>query len=81
MVRCGAGLDPDQARMQLLEERQDVATLQLAADQYFAFRIDEYRLRNIETDGCDRLHAPPNYGRFNSTHILGTRVPVEELST
>ena len=37
-------------------------------------------LSNVETDCRDRLHdlAPPNRGGFNSTHIHGTHVPVEE---
>src|SRR6187551_2806367 len=60
MMRRGAGLDPNQARRQLLEECQHIAALQLAPDEHFAFRIDamhlKHRLRNIETDRCDRLH-------------------------
>jgi len=36
-MRGGAGLDPNQER-QLLEERQDVAGLQLTADERPAFR-------------------------------------------
>src|SRR5262245_50190213 len=60
MMRRGTGLDPNQARRQLLEEPQDIAALQLTADDHLAFRVDavnlEYRLRNIETDRCDRLH-------------------------
>ena len=40
------------------------------------------RLRDIETDCRDRLHvlAPPNCVSFNSTHVYGTRVPVEEIA-
>ena len=61
MMRGGAGLDTHQARRQLLEERQEVAALQLTADQHVAFRVDavhlKYRLGDVETDGCDRLHA------------------------
>jgi hypothetical protein len=60
MMRRGAGFDPDQARLQLLEECQDIAALQLAADEHLAFRVGAVhlkdRLRNIETDRCDRLH-------------------------
>ena len=56
----GAGLDPNQAWRQLLEERQNVAALQLTADEHIAFRADavhlKNRLCNVETDGCDRLH-------------------------
>jgi hypothetical protein len=36
----GAGLDTNEARWQLLEERQDVTALQLTADEQFAFRVD-----------------------------------------
>src|SRR6188474_1388285 len=60
MMRRGAGLDPNQARRQLLEECQHIAALQLAPDEHFAFRIDamhlNHQLRTIETDRCDRLH-------------------------
>ena len=59
MMRRGTGLDPNQARWQLLEEPQNIAALQLTADDHPAFRINavhlKYRLRNIETDGRDRL--------------------------
>jgi hypothetical protein len=40
MVRRGASLDADQAWRQLLEERQDVAPLQLAADHHLASGIN-----------------------------------------
>ena len=60
MMRRGAGLDTNQARRQLLEERQDVAALQLTADDHLAFRVNavhlKYRLCDIETDGRDGLH-------------------------
>jgi len=60
-MRRGAGFDADQARWQLLEEHQDMAPLQLAADDYPALRINavdlEYRLGDVETDCRDRLHA------------------------
>ena len=61
MMRGGAGLDLNQAWRQLLEERQEVTTLQLTADEHIAFRVDAVHLKNrlgdVETDGCDRLHA------------------------
>ena len=44
-MRRGAGLDPNQARRQLLEERQDVAALQLTADEHVAFRVDAVHLK------------------------------------
>ena len=54
------GLNTNEARRQLLEERQDIAALQLAADDHLAFRVDavdlKNRLCNIETDCRDRLH-------------------------
>src|SRR3970040_729969 len=60
MMRPGTGLDANQAWRQLLEERQDVATLQLTADEQFAFRVDAVHLKNrlgyVETNCCDRLH-------------------------
>src|SRR5690242_5459331 len=86
MVRGSTGLDPNQAGRQLLKECEDITTLQLPTDNYLAasiYAMDlKNRLRNVETD-CNRLHglAPPNRGSFNSTHVYGTRVPVEEPST
>jgi len=60
MMRCGAGLNPNQARRQLLEECQHVTALQLEAHEHLAFRVDAVHLkdrpRNIETDRCDRLN-------------------------
>jgi hypothetical protein len=51
---------PNQARRQLLEERQDVAALQLTADEHVAFRVGamdlKYRRRDIETDSRDCLY-------------------------
>jgi hypothetical protein len=64
MVRRGASFDADQALRQLLEKQNDIATLQLAADDYLAGSINsvnlEDRLRNVETSpgkgrsGCAR---------------------------
>ena len=60
MMRRGTGLYADQARRQLLEERQDIAALQLTANDHLARSINavdlEYRLGDIETDCRDRLH-------------------------
>src|SRR4029077_9615151 len=60
MMRRGAGLDTNEARRQLLKERQDVAALQLTADEHVAFSVDavhlKNRLRNVETNCCNRLH-------------------------
>jgi hypothetical protein len=61
MVRRGASLDANQARWQLLKERQHVATLQLAADNHPAGGINsvdlENRLGDVETDCRDHLHG------------------------
>jgi hypothetical protein len=60
MMRGSASLDTHKARRQLLEERQDMAALQLTADEHLALRVDAVHLKNrlgdVETDGCDRLH-------------------------
>ena len=61
MMRRGAGLDPNQARWQLLEEGQDVTALQLTANDHLAISINavdlEHRLGDVETDCRNRLHA------------------------
>ena len=61
MMRRGAGFDTDKAWRQLLEERQDIAPLQLAANDHLAAGINavnlEYRLGDVETDCRDRLHG------------------------
>src|SRR5467141_2305028 len=61
VVRRGAGLNTNEARRQLLEERPDMPALELAADDHTARRIDavdlKNRLGNIETNRRDRLHA------------------------
>jgi len=64
MRRC-TGLNTHDTRRQLLEERQDMPALQLTADNHIASRVDavdlKNRLREVETDRCDRFHAslPP----------------------
>jgi hypothetical protein len=54
MMRRGAGLNTHEAGLQLLEERQDVAALQLTADEHLAFCIDAVDLKDrfcdVETD-------------------------------
>ena len=61
MMRRSASLDADKARWQLLEEWQNLAALQLSANNNIALRVHpmnlEDRLGDIETDRCDRLHA------------------------
>jgi hypothetical protein len=60
-VGRGTGLDTNQAWRQLLEERQHVTTLQLAADDHLTGAINsvdlENRLGDIKTDCRDRLHG------------------------
>jgi len=46
MVRRGASLDANQAWRQLLKERQDLATLQLAADDHLAASVNAVNLEN-----------------------------------
>jgi hypothetical protein len=54
MMRRGTGLDTNQARRQLLKERQDVTTLQLPAHHHLAGGINTMHLKDrfsdIETD-------------------------------
>ena len=62
MMRRGAGLDANRAwRGELLEEREDIAPLQLTPDQYVTHRVDavnlENRLGDVKTDCRDRLHV------------------------
>jgi hypothetical protein len=60
MVRRCAGLDANQARWQLLEERQNITALQLTADDHLASGIYSVNLKNrlgdVETDSRNRLH-------------------------
>src|SRR5712672_3519272 len=46
MVRRGASLDANQAWRQLLKERQDLSTLQLAADDHLAASVNAVNLEN-----------------------------------
>src|SRR6516164_6317717 len=60
VVRGGASFDANEARRKLREKSQDLPTLQLAADNHLPGRINamhlENRLRDVETNRCDRLH-------------------------
>jgi hypothetical protein len=57
VMRRRAGLNTNDAPRQLLEERQHLAALQLAANDYVALRVDamdlKNRLRDVETDCRD----------------------------
>src|SRR5215472_8706697 len=61
MMRRCAGLNTDEAWHQLLEECQDITSLQLAPDDHLAYRVDavdlKNRLRDVETDRRDPVHA------------------------
>jgi hypothetical protein len=61
MMRRGAGLHADQARWQLLEKGQELASLQLPPNNHLPNNINAVdlkdRLRNIETDCRDRSHG------------------------
>src|SRR5262252_9865134 len=61
MMRRCAGFNTDEAWHQLLEERQDITSLQLAADDHVAYRVDTVDLKNrlsdVETDRRDPWHA------------------------
>ena len=86
MMRRSAGLDPDQARWQLLEKCYDVAPLQLTADDHLAFLVDamdlKHRFGDVETDRRHCLHncLLRNVGTLTA-HFHGTPVPVEGPST
>jgi hypothetical protein len=80
-------LNAYEAWRQLLEERQDIASLQLAADDHVAYRVNTVDLKNrlsdVETDRRDPLHAAllRIVGHPSGNHLNGTYVPVEEPST
>src|SRR6202011_1051113 len=86
MRRC-TSLNANETGRKFLEECQNVAPLQLTADYHLALRINAVDLKNrfgdVETDCRDRLHdwLLRISEASNSTHIHGTRVPVEEPST
>jgi hypothetical protein len=46
VVRRGAGFDTDQTWRQLLEERQDIAALQLPANNRMAASVNAMNLEN-----------------------------------
>src|SRR6476620_11195983 len=61
MMRRCTGLNPYEAWRQLLEECQDITSLQLAADHHLARRVNTVDLKNrlsdVETDRRDAVHA------------------------
>ena len=77
VMRRRAGFDANEARRQLLKERQHISALQLTTKDHLTIRVNAMnlkdRLRDIETDSRNRLHdlAPPNHECPNSTHIDG----------
>src|SRR4029077_21011700 len=87
MMRRGARLDPDETGRQLLEKPEHVPTLKLTAKHDIPICIDamnlKHRLRDIETDGRNRLHdlAPPNRECLTAPTSMALVAPVEEPST
>src|SRR5258707_10868365 len=87
MMRRCAGLNADEAWRQLLEECQDITSLQLPADDHVAYHVDAVNLKNrlgdVETNCSDRLHA--RLLRLvvtpSATTFRGIYVPVKEPST
>src|SRR5262249_41205055 len=61
MMRRSAGFDADKARRQLLKKWQNVAALELTANDYITHRVNSVDLKNrlcdIETDCRDCLHV------------------------
>src|SRR5262249_13518856 len=61
MMRCRAGLHTNEARRHFLEEREDVATLQLTAEDHLAIGVNavhlKTRLGDVETDCLNCLHV------------------------
>src|SRR5262249_15709440 len=61
MMRCCAGLHPDEARRQLLKESQHIAPLQFAANDHLTLSINamhlKTRLGDVETDCLNCLHV------------------------
>ena len=58
MMTGGAGFNSNEARRKLLEEREYIAALELAANDHLSLRVDtmhlKNRLRDIETN-CRNL--------------------------
>src|SRR4029434_8456242 len=61
MMRCRTGLHTNEARRHFLEERQDVATLQLTAEDHLAIGVNavqlKTRLGDVETDCLNCLQV------------------------
>jgi hypothetical protein len=66
---------------------QDIATLELPADNHLSVSIHAVNLKNrlgdVETNRRNRLHGKllRIVGALNGAHIFGALVPVEEPST
>jgi hypothetical protein len=60
MMTGGAGFNSNEARRKLLEEREYIAALELAANDHLSLRVDtmhlKNRLRDIETNCRNRMH-------------------------
>src|SRR5712664_1563441 len=72
IMRRRTGLDTNEARRQLLKERQHIPPLQLTANNNIAIRTNamdlKNRLRDIETDSRNGSHdlPPPNHRRLTA---------------
>ena len=85
MMRRCARFNANDAWWQLLEERQHISALDLAANEHIPCRVDavdlKYRLCSIETDRPNPLHAFPPVLVTPSATTRCNYVEVEEPST
>src|SRR5690242_15140577 len=84
-MRRGAGLHADQARSQRGKELQDLAALQLPADDNLAGFTDgmdlEHRLRDVQSDCANLLHGRLLSCGPQNTATWHIAMPAEEPST
>ena len=87
MMRRGAGLDADKTGRQLLEEGEHVPTLQLAADDDNAMRVDAMNLKDrlcdVETDDAIAciMSSSGSWSPHRQPIPRRLRAPWEEPST
>jgi hypothetical protein len=67
MMRCRTGLHTNEARRHFLEERQDVATLQLTAEDHLAI--------GVNADMCSAV-AHVRFGPIADIRLCSTHVCV-----
>ena len=59
MMTGGAGVNSNEARRKLLEERQYIAALELQANEHLSLRVDTMHLKNrlpLSRDRRNRMH-------------------------